>query len=55
MPEWLLWVEHFISVVGFPIAVAAFLLWREYRQGKKLIEALEGLKLAIEVMNARGK
>ena len=54
MPEWLLWVEHFIMTVGFPIFVACFLLWREYTQGKKMLETLAGLKGAIESLTANG-
>jgi len=53
MPEWLLWIEHFISAVGFPIFVACFLLWREFVQQKKFTEALYDLKQAIEGMTAK--
>lgn len=50
MPEWLLWVKHFISAVGFPIFVACFLLLFTYNQDKKTTEALTGLKAAIEAL-----
>ncbi len=53
MPEWLLWVEHFISTVGFPIFVACFLLIFTYNQDKKTTEALYGLKSAIEALVER--
>lgn len=50
MPEWLLWVEHFIQSVGFPIFVACFLLWREWKQGKQMLEILTELKEAVEIL-----
>jgi hypothetical protein len=53
MPDWLTWVEHFIQTVGFPIFVACFLLIVERQQNKQMLEAIEGLKAAIEALVSR--
>jgi len=45
------WVDimiKFISTLGFPIVVAVWLLWRDYKLTTKFIETMEGLKDAVE-------
>ena len=45
------WVDiviRFISTLGFPIVVAVWLLWRDWKLTTKFIETLETLKDAVE-------
>ena len=45
------WVDvtiRFISTLGFPIAVASWLLIRDWKLTTKFIETMEGLKDAVE-------
>jgi len=45
------WVDitiQFISTLGFPIAVATWLLIRDWKLTTKFIETMEGLKDAVE-------
>ena len=53
MPEWLEWVEHFIATVGFPIFVAGFLLWRDWKVGKQTNELLTELTQAVNKLCTR--
>ena len=48
MPEWLLWSEHFIQSVGFPIFVSCFLLAAWWKLWKQMLGTLEGLKQSID-------
>jgi len=50
MPDWLLWVEHFIQQTGFPIFIACVLLLMYFKQGKVIIEVMNDLKSAIDAL-----
>jgi len=50
MPEWLLWVEHFIQQTGFPIFIACVLLLMYFKQGKVIIEVMTQLKDAVDAL-----
>ena len=52
------WVDiaiRFISTLGFPIVVACWFMWKDYKLTSKFISTLDGLKTAVEALSEQIK